>query len=107
MQRSPAVIKLSYLFIMCLFLLESTLTLLNCILQAATSVSFFYDISVLLCSLFQVSGPIKEKDGRVRHFKGVSETVPQETSLGNSLCKFNPYYVSLIGELRLFKNNCV
>lgn len=28
-----------------------------------------------------MSGPIKEKDGRVRHFKGVSETVPQETSL--------------------------
>ncbi|XP_020627519.1 G patch domain and KOW motifs-containing protein-like isoform X2 [Orbicella faveolata] len=28
-----------------------------------------------------VSGPIKEKDGRVRHFKGVGETVPQDTSL--------------------------
>lgn len=33
-----------------------------------------------------MSGPIKEKDGRVRHFKGVGETVPQETSLGNPLC---------------------
>lgn len=27
------------------------------------------------------SGAIKEKDGRVRHFKGVGETVPQESSL--------------------------
>jgi len=34
-----------------------------------------------------MSGPIKEKDGRVRHFKGVGETVPKHTSLGNSLCK--------------------
>jgi len=38
-----------------------------------------------------MSGPIKEKDGRVRHFKGVGETVPKHTSLGNSLCKVYSY----------------
>jgi len=49
-----------------------------------------------------VSGPIKEKDGRVRHFKGVGETVPQDTSLGNSLCKFNSCHVSLTDMLKPF-----
>ena len=32
-----------------------------------------------------MSGPIKEKDGRVRHFKGVDETVSQDASLGNNI----------------------
>ena len=32
--------------------------------------------------LLQKSGPIKEKDGRVRHFKGLGEEVQQETSVG-------------------------
>ena len=66
----------------------------------STLVHFFCNISFLLCSLFQMSGPIKEKDGRVRHFKGVGETVPQDTSLGNSLCKLNSCYFSLTDELR-------
>ena len=29
-----------------------------------------------------MSGPIKEKDGRIRHFKGVGENVESETTLG-------------------------
>ena len=36
----------------------------------------------LLYFLLQKSGPIKEKDGRVRHFKGLGEEVQQETSVG-------------------------
>lgn len=35
-------------------------------------------------SYSQISGPIKERDGRVRHFKGLGEQVQRETSLGNT-----------------------
>ena len=42
---------------------------------------------MLFCFLFfncQMGGPIKEKDGRVRHVKGVGEKVAEEKELGKS-----------------------
>ena len=38
----------------------------------------------VLIFLLQNTGPIKERDGRVRHFKGLGEEVQQETALGKT-----------------------
>ena len=46
-------------------------------------VSYCVNLSYFVFRL-QMSGPIKEESGRVRHYKGVGEQVQQETSLGKS-----------------------